>query len=695
MYKTIESIPILDEIFSSHKTVFYKHTKLEGTVRYWNFPAAFDIEDSSFYLDGEKVSTMYVWQTAFDGTCILGRTWEEFYQLCEYISHNYCDYNNRLLVYVHYLNHEFAFMQELFEWSKVFCSSERSPIYALSTMGIEFRDSYILSGTSLDVVAKNLTKYKINKLKGDLDYDLIRGSETPLTDEELGYCVNDVLVLNAYIQEKIENEGDIAKIPLTNTGYVRKYLKDKCLPRKDKKSRELYKALMKQLTIEPEHYPMLKRAFSGGFTHANALYVGDHIKGIIDSYDFTSSYPAVMLAEYYPMSKATVHENIDIDDFRKLLKDNLCIFNITFYNICMKDSVHENIISESKVYNTENVVSNNGRVVSADKLTTTITNIDFEMILNFYDFEEIQLGTVLSYKKGFLPKSIIESVLHFYQGKTTLKGIDDQIVMYMLLKGMLNACYGCMVTDIIKELTEFISGFGWEKTIPDMEEAITKYNEKDTRFLYYPWGIFITAYARRNLMTGILEFGEDYIYSDTDSLKVLNREKHLDYINWYNEQIASKIDYTLNYYGLDPELARPKTVKGVQKQIGVWDWETEGNPYTEFKTLGAKRYMYTEDGHIHITIAGLSKSKGADYISEQSNPYDFFDDKMYIPETRTGKLTHTYIDEPREGYLTDYLGNRMYFKELTSVHLEKASFSISETDNFKEYVNGYKESFRR
>ncbi|MEM1506600.1 hypothetical protein RG959_25010, partial [Domibacillus sp. 8LH] len=72
--------------------------------------------------------------------------------------------------------------------------------------------------------------------------------------------------------------------------------------------------------------------------------------------------------------------------------------------------------------------------------------------------------------------------------------------------------------------------WGFEKV--DVNEEIEKYNSSRKRFLYYAWGIWVTAYARRNLWTGILAVGNDYIYSDTDSLKVLNYEKHEPYIEW-------------------------------------------------------------------------------------------------------------------------------------------------------------------
>ena len=48
------------------------------------------------------------------------------------------------------------------------------------------------------------------------------------TENELAYCNNDVEIVLAYINEQIEQYGNITKIPMTNTGRVRKFVKDKC-----------------------------------------------------------------------------------------------------------------------------------------------------------------------------------------------------------------------------------------------------------------------------------------------------------------------------------------------------------------------------------------------------------------------------------------------------------------------------------
>lgn len=45
--------------------------------------------------------------------------------------------------------------------------------------------------------------------------------------------------------------------------------------------------------------------------------------------------------------------------------------------------------------------------------------------------------------------------------------------------------------------------------------------------------------------------------------------------------------------------------------MGVY--ESEGC-YEEFVTLGAKKYAYRQDGKLHITIAGVTKTTGADEL---------------------------------------------------------------------------------
>ena len=236
-------------------------------ISYYNVPAAFDIETSSFYINGEKKACMYVWQFGILNWVTYGRTWEEFDTFMSVLS-TVLQLNEdlRLVVYVHNFAYEFQWMRKRIHWDKLFFLDKRKPVYGISG-GYEYRCSLKLSGKSLAKVGQDLQKYPVQKRVGDLDYSLVRTYKTPLTQEEWGYCEADIRVLLAYIQEKIEADGDITLIPLTNTGYVRNYCRKACFKRWKR-----YKNLMSELILTPEEYSQLKRVFAGGFTHANAHY---------------------------------------------------------------------------------------------------------------------------------------------------------------------------------------------------------------------------------------------------------------------------------------------------------------------------------------------------------------------------------------------------------------------------------------
>lgn len=661
---------------------------------------------------------MYIWTFGIYGAIIQGRTWEEYRTMINYIAKELkLNENKRLLCFCHNLGYEFEFMRKWFRWNKVFAMDNHKPLYALAESGIEYRCSLLLSGYSLEVLANNLHTYDIKKLVGDLDYSLIRHSETPLTKQEIAYCVNDVKIVLAYIAECIEEFHGIAFIPLTKTGRVRNYCRKSCFFTPGKAKRDDYKRLrymdiMKRLRLSVDEYHQLKRAFQGGFTHANPFASGETVYDVV-SYDFTSSYPAVMIAEQYPMSSSERIECIDEEEFYKSLDLYCCVFDIEF-NDLEPLILSENYISSSRCYQLEKPYDiNNGRVVSAKRLCTTMTNVDFQICEQFYTWSTIQISNFRRYKKGYLPTDFIKSVLKLYKDKTELKGVEGKEVEYLNSKEMLNSCYGMTVTDICRE--EFIySDNHWldkdEKPGIDYETKIIKYNNNRGRFMFYVWGVFITAYARRNLFSAILECKEDYIYSDTDSVKIKNEKAHIAYFEEYNILIRQQLYDAMDYHKIDRNEIEPLTKEGVKKCLGVWDFDGH---YFRFKTLGAKRYLvqYSHDPRnkkkdfdkVQITVAGLNKQKCMPYLcrgwsfsidgkTEYNSPFNTFDEDLYIPPQYTGKNVHTYINDIREGDLIDYLGQEMHYKELSGIHLGQSEYSLKLSKEYSDYLLSIKDS---
>lgn len=667
-------------------------------VHYLNIPCSFDIETTSFYDGLAKKAIMYIWTCNINGTTFYGRTWQQFIDLLEITAEVFeCNkFNRRLIIYIHNLEYEFQFMRKWFKWHDIFADEKRSPLYCVTQSGIEFRCSYRLSGYSLAKLGDELSTYKTEKMSGDLDYYKYRHALTPLTDKEFKYCYKDTQVVVCYIQEEIErNENNIAKIPYTKTGYVRRFCQQKCLAssgKQDNVSRlngMKYRDIMRSLTLTYDQYKMCKAGFQGGFTHANVNYVNKTLSNV-GSIDFTSSYPFTMMAQYFPMSSPREVEIKDLRDLNFYLANYCCLFEVQFINL-VPLTTNENPISSSRCSYLKDYHLNNGRVINAGILETTITELDYDIFRNFYKWDGIKIGKFLTFYKGYLPTSLVKALVSLYKDKTELKGVEGKEVEYLLSKGMLNSAYGMAVTDIVREDLEYhqeLYADEWQVGDETPVSQLKRYNQNPSRFLYYPWGVWVTAHARHNLFRGILEFGSDYVYSDTDSIKAINMDRHMDFIKNYNLHVREQLQAAADFHGIPMSDFEPKTIKGVPKLIGVWDIE---GTYDKFKTLGAKRYLVQKGNDIEFTVAGVNKKAIKEYMLETyglDGVFDAFTRSLDIPKGRTGKLTHTYIDQEWSGVLVDYNGVPFTYHEKSSIHMEPAPFKISMLDSFWDYISG-------
>ena len=272
----------------------------------------FDIETTSVYMLNEKIypaffykelsqkekdackfyGFMYIWQLGINDKVYYGRTWLELKKFLEKIE----KYTKGLKKYffVHNLSFEFQFLKGEFEFKKVTARNVRHVMTAtFSDYNIEIHCTYMMSNVSLAKLA-DVYSLPVEKKIGDLDYAKIRTSKTKLTETEFGYCEYDCLIVYYYILFELKTYKELSKIPITYTGHVRKEF------RKVINNDFAYKATVKKsVNTDPHVYNLLVQAFMGGYTHANWYYANRTISDV-DSYDFTSSYPYVMVSEKYP-----------------------------------------------------------------------------------------------------------------------------------------------------------------------------------------------------------------------------------------------------------------------------------------------------------------------------------------------------------------------------------------------------------
>ena len=583
--------------------------------RYDNTIYTFDIETTSFlilnneqipatkYLELSKkeqeqcifMSNMYIWMFGINGTVYYGRTWEEFKGFLIRLENWGTDCKK--YVFVHNLAYEFQFLRNIFNMKNVFARKSRKPIkFELEDFNIEFRCSYMMSNCSLEKLA-DVYKLDVKKLVGNLDYSLMRNSKTELTEKELAYCENDCLVVYKYIEKELETYETMKGLPLTSTGHVRKELKNRI-----EKDYSYINKVRRSVNIDGHVYNLLIDAFAGGYTHANWIYADEVIKNV-NSYDFTSSYPYVMLTEKYPASE---FRKIGVTKIEQMKSCFAYIVHAKFTNI--KCKYYNNFISQSKCKKIYKGRYDNGRVMGAEELEIVLTDVDLKFIFETYEFESYEFLECYYSIYDYLPKQFLEFILEKYINKTKFKNVEGKEVEYALEKAKFNSLYGMTVTNNIKDEVIFENDNGWsEKAISNekIQELLEK--EKKLGFLSFSYGVWVTAYARYNLLSNLIKLDEYVIYADTDSLK-LREGFDIEVINNYNKSVTEKIKKVSDELEIDINKFCPLDSKGIKHELGVFDHDAF---YKEFITQGAKKYAYidSKDNKIHITVSGVPKKR--------------------------------------------------------------------------------------
>lgn len=246
-------------------------------------------------------------------------------------------------------------------------------------------------------------------------------------------------------------------------------------------------------------YDRLLQTFSGGNTHANRWWV-NRVIGDVYSADRSSSYPDVICHCKYPMS-CFRDEQANWDAFQSLLDSGRAIIAFMgFHHIRLKDKEigcpyipYHKCVGIDRSTGThyrppENVEDDNGKIVSADYLEIAITDIDYEIIDDLYEWEgKPDFHWLMSARYGYLPRPLIDVVISLYRDKTSLKGIPGREIVYNHSKAELNACYGMMVQRVISNPIVFENG-QWDAPEFNREEYYGR--EVVKRFLPYQWGVF-------------------------------------------------------------------------------------------------------------------------------------------------------------------------------------------------------------
>ena len=179
----------------------------------------------------------------------------------------------------------------------------------------------------------------------------------------------------------------------------------------------------------------------------------------------------------------------------------------------------------------------------------------------------------------------------------------------------------------------------------------------------YAWGVWVTAWARYRLHQAMWIVGEDFIYSDTDSVKYIgNHDEGFAKLN----KLLEKDSRSTQAYATDP--------KGNVHYMGVYENDGE---YKKFITLGAKKYAYVDDTGLHVTISGVNKKKGGE---ELGNIENF---KIGLTFVKAGGTEIVYNDENYGVYAVD----KTHKLNITcNAVIRESTYTIGITDEYDKLL---------
>lgn len=370
------------------------------------------------------VALVYIWQFSINDKVYYGRDLVDFLHVLDHMpKETHC------IVWIHNLSHEMSFLLNILTVKDVFARGTHSPIKLTfeEYPDIEFRCTYALTNLSLADWGKQIG---CEKLVGLLDYDgALRTPKSVLSEDEMRYSEMDCIVVYNGILNELKTYKTIFKIPNTSTGKIRKVCKSLLFQEKS------YSSYIKRMCPTYDELVMLMSCFSGGYTHCNRIHADTKLTGKITHWDFTSSYPTVLFFKY-PVTRFRKSDGLFI---HKESEKYAYMYKVTFYNV--KSTNPNTYIQLSKAHCTGNVKRDNGRLISCDVCTLTLTDVDMKIIDMVYKYDYVKVQECWYANKDYLDRNFLNYILTLYADKTELKGVSGQENFYMQQKAFLNSLY--------------------------------------------------------------------------------------------------------------------------------------------------------------------------------------------------------------------------------------------------------------
>lgn len=383
-------------------------------------------------------------------------------------------------------------------------------------------------------------------------------------------------------------------------------------------------------------YDRLRQANRGG-----DCYLSDdrreQLIGDVESWDRSSSYPDIIAHCKFPMT-AFKEEEPNFENFKFLVEHGKAILmKVAFYKIRIKAGkgslryIPYLKCVERGFKRPVKPSVEEGRIESADYLEIAVTDLDMELIYQYYEWEGADIQWMMSARYGYLPQPLVDEIIRLYKIKTELKGDEERKTEYEYIKVLVNSIYGMMSQKMIYDPVVFEDGT-WKIIEIDREEEYRK--AVDKAFLNYAWAVWVTAWGRVRLHEGIQvvmkQNPDSFIYADTDSVKTRLISPDFSAINKRRIEDAKRSGAFAT--GHD----------GLVHYLGAYE---QDGKYKYFRALNVKRYCTVgDDDKLVIHVSGVPKAKGAEVLLKNGGILAFDYGFVFYGSGQTRSIMNDFAD---------------------------------------------------
>ena len=451
------------------------------------------------------------------------------------------------------------FIDEMGMWFNIEIETDNATII--------IKDSLKVLNFSLEVLSKNILGKHI---KGETP--LLLNKPKFIKPEWMDYMINDVRILCFGIDEMYNKRGF----------------------EKFTSASEALHEFKKTIDFK-EHFPTLtydedkeiRVGYKGAWTYVKEEIKEKPINEKIAVYDENSKYPSVMLKHKLPYGYPS-----KFNEFIEPKENECCVYKVLI-NFDLKKGYLPTIQAQSLVQAVSLGVRSTTYLKSTQDVPEwfTLTNYDLEQLKEHYylDILECEWTRVFKTKQGMFSKYI-----HRYQEeKEYYKSIGDEFGV-LKAKIMLNSLYG-----------KFGAKTESRTKTAYLEEGVLKFKTDPLKIekpIYLPIAMFITSIGRYEIIKDAQNNYDDFLYSDTDSLHLIDSgnvnltihnsdfgawdlEKRCVYGIYLRSKLNLEIEYTTKRKLKEDELLKIKNFSPTNKKLKKYHITTK--PFYALSVTGA------------------------------------------------------------------------------------------------------------